>query len=148
MASSSTAFRVPSGFSLNDNIFIFDGTVDPTTAFTDYGIPPAGSLYLKTNDGTAYIKTDSIASSWAQLIGSSTPQYDIDLFLFGAGNDGDATLTTGTTTLTRDWYYHNLTMSGSAVINTAGFRLFVSGTLDLTGLTTGILAGRFQLPPV
>jgi hypothetical protein len=50
--------------------------------------------------------------------------------LYGAGGDGNATIT-GTTTLTKDGYYDNLTVNGT--LNTANFRLFVSGTLAGTG---------------
>ncbi len=60
----------------------------------------------------------------------------LDLHLFGDGSDGDVSISSGTTTLTRDMYYHNLTISGTGVIETAGCRIFVSGTLDISAAPT------------
>ena len=49
------------------------------------------------------------------------------------GSDGNVTIS-GTVVLARDMYYNNLTVSGASnVINTQGYRIFVAGTLDLTG---------------
>lgn len=48
--------------------------------------------------------------------------------LFGDGSDSDATIT-GTTTLTEDMFYRNLTIAGGGVLVTSGFRVFVSGVL-------------------
>lgn len=52
---------------------------------------------------------------------------------FGDGSDGVVSLSSGTTTLSRDMYYTNLTLSGTAKIVTAGWRIFVSGTLTISG---------------
>lgn len=51
---------------------------------------------------------------------------------FGDGSDGDLTISSGTTTLQRDQFYSSVTISGTARLNPNGFRIFVSGTLDLT----------------
>lgn len=51
---------------------------------------------------------------------------------FGDGNDGDATIS-GNTSLTADVFYNNLTVNTGITLTTAGFRLFVKGTLTLTG---------------
>jgi hypothetical protein len=51
--------------------------------------------------------------------------------LFGDGSDGDVTISGGLTTLTRDMYYHNLTINAGQ-LNPGGFRVFVSGTLTLS----------------
>lgn len=50
---------------------------------------------------------------------------------FGDGSDGDVTVTTAIT-LTRDMYYHNLTISGGGALNAAGFRIQVQNILDIT----------------
>lgn len=60
---------------------------------------------------------------------------------FGPGFDGDLTLTSATYTggplsngiLTRDAYFNNLTISGAGRILTNGWRIFVRGTLDISG---------------
>jgi hypothetical protein len=50
--------------------------------------------------------------------------------LFGDGSDGDVTISSATT-LTRDSYYHNLTIAAGQALNPGGYRIFVSGTLTL-----------------
>lgn len=71
--------------------------------------------------------------------------------VFGDGSDGDATISSGTTTLSRDMYYRNLTISGTGKLDTAGWRIFVSGVLDLTNapadaITETIAAGNTGAP--
>jgi hypothetical protein len=50
--------------------------------------------------------------------------------LFGNGADGNQTITANTS-LTRDTYYHDLTVSSGVTLNPGGFRILVSGTLTL-----------------
>ena len=52
--------------------------------------------------------------------------------IFGDGSDG-ATTTFGIVTLTRDMYYSNLTISTTSTIITAGYRIYVSGSLINNG---------------
>jgi hypothetical protein len=52
---------------------------------------------------------------------------------YGDGSDGSVTVSSGTTTLTRDMYYSNLTVSANAAVETGGFRIYVSDTLTLSG---------------
>jgi hypothetical protein len=52
-------------------------------------------------------------------------------FLFGDGSDGDVTLVSDGT-LTRDMFYNDLNLS-TFTLNTAGFRVFVKGTLSGSG---------------
>jgi hypothetical protein len=70
-------------------------------------------------------------TSQLNLNDSTNSQPKFELF-FGGGNDGDVTLTSGVTTLTRDMFYRNLTISGTASILPTGYRIFVSETLNLT----------------
>lgn len=49
---------------------------------------------------------------------------------FSDGSDGNVTVT-GTTTLTRDMFYNNLTVSGGVTLNTANYRIFVRGTCTI-----------------
>lgn len=53
--------------------------------------------------------------------------------LFGSGADGDVSLSSGTVTLTRNMHYNNLTLSGTAVLDTNGFIVFVKNTLNISG---------------
>lgn len=58
---------------------------------------------------------------------------------YGDGSDGNVTIS-GTVTLVRDMYYNNLTVSGASnIININGYRIFVAGTLDLTGAVLGAI---------
>lgn len=52
---------------------------------------------------------------------------------FGTGADGAVTQS-GTTTLTRDMYYSSLTIPQGNGILTNGFRIYVTGTLSLSGV--------------
>lgn len=53
--------------------------------------------------------------------------------IFGTGIDGDITITSGTTTLTRDMYYNNLTLNTGAILNANSYLIFVKGTLTQEG---------------
>jgi hypothetical protein len=55
--------------------------------------------------------------------------------LLGDGSDGDVTIAAGTTNLTRDMYYNNLTLATSSILRPNGFLIFVKGTL--TQISTG-----------
>jgi hypothetical protein len=58
---------------------------------------------------------------------------------FGDGSDGTVSITTGTTTLTRDQYFDTLSISNGATLKTNGYRVFcktsitIDGTLDCSG---------------
>lgn len=56
---------------------------------------------------------------------------------FGDGSDGTVTIPAGTTTLTRDMYYDNLTILAGRFLRTAGYRVFVRNTLTIAA-TGGI----------
>ena len=58
--------------------------------------------------------------------------------IYGPGGDGDVTIT-GTTILTQDMYYNNLTVNSGTNLVTNGFRVFVKETLTNNG-TIGLPA--------
>lgn len=51
---------------------------------------------------------------------------------FGAGEDGDLTINSGTTTLARNMHYRNLTVTGTARLNPNGFEILVKEELTIT----------------
>lgn len=51
--------------------------------------------------------------------------------IFGDGADGDVTISTNTS-LTRDMYYRNLTITSAAEVDVDGWRIFVADTLTMT----------------
>ena len=97
-----------------------------TAGSTTYTLPSADG-----SSGQALTTNGSATLSWAS-VGSMS--YDT---IFGVGSDGDVTPTANTTTtLSKDMYYGNLTITGSTTkINTAGYRIFVRGTLDVSQYT-------------
>ena len=59
--------------------------------------------------------------------------------IYGSGLDGSVVMTGTSNTLTADMFYHNLTLSDNATLDTAGYRLFVKNTL---AVGSGVVIGR------
>lgn len=59
--------------------------------------------------------------------------------IFGTGSDGNVVISSGTTTLVRDMYYKNLTISGTGKLRTAGFKVYVENILDLSAAPDGAI---------
>ena len=59
--------------------------------------------------------------------------------VFGIGVDGTVAISSGTTTLTRDMHYASLTVSGTGALKTNGWKVYVSGTLDISNAPAGAL---------
>jgi len=98
------------------------------TAMLDAFTSGAKGLAPASGGGTAnFLRADA---TWADPTTYANGIFDGQFF--GDGSDGNVTISSGTTTLTRDMYYNDLTISGTGQLNTAGFRVFVAGTLDIT----------------
>lgn len=52
--------------------------------------------------------------------------------LFGDGSDGSVTIS-GNTTLSRDMYYQNLTINSGITLDTANYRIYATGTVNIIG---------------
>ena len=74
--------------------------------------------------------TSNNTDVFAQTIGGGTSATLFD-GAFGDGSDGDGLITGGTTTLTRDWYYNNLTIDSTGILKPRGQHIFVKGTLTI-----------------
>lgn len=85
---------------------------------------PIGSIALNSVFGNVYKKIGTENTDWAEL--------ETNIPIFGTGADGNVTISSGTTTLTRDMFYENLTISGTGALKTNGYRVFVKDTLTLT----------------
>lgn len=92
-----------------------------------------GTIGAETSGAAATAQAAAIAAS--DPVGTSATWQD--WVIFGDGSDSDVTLSAGTTTLTRDMYYNNLTLSGTAVFNLAGWKVHVLGNLDITAAAAG-----------
>lgn len=90
---------------------------------------------------TGQFKIGDGATAWNSLSykGTTGPTQTQPYRSFGDGSDGNVTISSGTTTLTRDMYYNNLTMSGTGILSTSGYRVFVKGILDLTAAQVGAI---------
>ena len=87
-------------------------------------------------DPSSTTSQDAATANWVTtLVG--TPA--LALWLFGDGADGTLSAGFGTVTLTRDTYYSSVTFQAGDVINTANFKLFVSGTLNIAAADAGAI---------
>lgn len=106
------------------------GTSPTITTPTITSIVNSGTLTVPTGGGTI-ATTAGVTNSIIQ---------SLEPIFFGDGSDGDLTLTT-TLSLTRDMFYNNLTISGATgVLATNGYRVFVAGTLDVTGAVANAIS--------
>lgn len=62
----------------------------------------------------------------SEILGSKLRSHEI----YGDGSDGSVSITSNTS-LTRDVYYTDITISNNAHLDTAGYRLFFNGTLTI-----------------
>lgn len=90
---------------------------------------------------TGQFKIGDGVTAWTGLTykGTTGPTQTLPYRSFGDGSDGNVTISSGTTTLTRDMYYGNLTMSGTGTLITSGYKVFIKGILDLTAAQVGAI---------
>lgn len=91
-----------------------DGTSGNPLAVSPASGAAAGSMSAANFTKLAGLPSDSLGLGW----------------VFGDGSDGDVTLGAGSTTMTRDMFYRNLTIPSGSTL-TGGSRVFVSGTLQI-----------------
>lgn len=75
---------------------------------------------------------ETLAYDWTGTSTFSGTVLGLSNGIFGDGNDGAST-TAGNYTLTRDMYFDSLTINSGVILKTAGFKLFVKGTLTVNG---------------
>ena len=122
-----------------------------TAALSPYALttslPAASTATPLVDSGTGAVGT---ATTWARadhvhpqpaISGGDT----VDIAYFGDGSDGAVSITT-TVALTRDMYYTDLAISGAGILQTNGFRIFVSGTLDLSAAGAGAITHAVVFP--
>jgi len=127
--SSTTAFAIPSSLasSTASSTTIVVATKSSTGKIDPTFLNGSGESY--TFNGTTTF------NGTVNILGSS------NLLIYGDGSDGNVTISSGTTTLTRDMYYNNLTVNGTGTLDTAGFNVFVRG---LTTVDTSAGGGGIQ----
>ncbi len=107
-----------------------------------FGIPISGVDIIMLLEGMAagtrlsHTKLDDIVAASHH---TQTPVSG--LAIFGDGSDGDSVTAgggAGDLTLTRDMFYNDLTITAGDVMTTAGWRVFVKGTLTNNGIIENI----------
>lgn len=75
-------------------------------------------------------KLSQFDSTSSNIVGDTDVENPPSGYNFGTGEDGDATIS-GSTTLTREMYYRNLTVTAAGNLNPGGYRIYVSGILTI-----------------
>ena len=92
-------------------------------------------IQLQYNSGTPRMYAGDGADQFLEYDGTNLTLNNSPLALqdmFGDGSDGTATISSNTA-LTADAFYDDLTINSSIILDTAGYRLFVKGTLTVNG---------------
>jgi hypothetical protein len=114
-------------------------SVASNTLFGDITLSAEGQVGITINGQTIAINVAGSGGGGGGGTGSSALLQAI----YGNGSDGDVTIAAGTTTLTRDMYYNNLTVTGTLATN--GWRVFcktsVSGAGTISNNPTAATAG-------
>ena len=117
-------------------------TVQPTGQLTGPAFYTSYGVLINDNAGNITTTNGTVTGQFLQANVGALPSWNnLYMYQFGDGYDGNVTITTNNFTggpvtagaLTRDAYFQNLTISGAGSLSTNGFRIFVAGTLDLTG---------------
>ena len=98
-----------------------------------------GEMGVTTDTNIFKIGTGSTAWNSLATAPTASPTQTIAYRSLGDGGDGNVTISSGTTTLTRDMFYNNLTISGTGSIFTNGYRIFVKNILDLSNAPVGAI---------
>lgn len=123
---------------------IFDGALILTHNATTLDLP--GNLDITTVAGDSMIIESKWAGNWKVLSYTkndgqaiitanvaSNVAFSTLYNVFWDGSDGNVTINSSTTTLTRDMYYNNLTVTSPGVLNPNGYKVYVKGTLSGNG---------------
>ncbi len=125
-------------------IYANNAAVLTVAANGNIGINNAAPIHKLSVNGIAYFQANTNFAANVEFAtvptvnGVAIPMTSADYsqLLFGDGSDGNTTIS-GNVTLSRDMYYMNLTLDTAASVNAAGYRIFVSSTLDLTNAPAG-----------
>src|SRR5258706_287458 len=101
-------------------------TATQSTAILDTFTSGAKGLDPGIGGGTTnFLRADG---TWSNAIDAVSAG-----IIYGDAAQGDVTLGAGTTTLTADQFYNNLTINVGDTLATGGYRVYVKGTLTLNG---------------
>lgn len=116
------------------------GSPDSSTTVKGIGqvsvapVSPTTPIFVGDNDPRVPTQSENDALAGTGTPSSSNKYVTEDTFdaiyKFGDGSDGDVTISSPTT-LTRDMYYNNLTITNT--LTTSGYKVFVAGTISGAG---------------
>lgn len=98
-----------------------------------------GELVVEYDTGKFKIGDGSTTYNSLSYAGQTGPAQTSPYRSFGDGSDGNVTISSGTTTLSKDMYYNNLTLSSTGQLDVNNFKIFVKGILDLSNAGTGAI---------
>ena len=107
-------------------------TVSPAVTGSAPAITASGS------DTNVSLNVATKGTGTLQINGVSQSAYSASP-LFGTGADGTVTISSGTTVLSRDMNYANLTINGTGALNTNGYRVAVINNLDVSAAQSGAI---------
>jgi hypothetical protein len=112
---------------------------------TNAKLAQMATMTIKGNDSGSTADPSDLSISQVQAIvgttgGTGGSPTVADAIIFGSGGEGNLSISSGTTQLAHDTYYADLTISGTAKLQTNGWRVFVSGTLDISGAPAGAIS--------
>jgi hypothetical protein len=122
------------------------GSASPDAVVTAFGGDPNGVLTrskgaLCIDTATPQVWQNTTGAAVWQPVGGTVSSFAGLSAMWGDASDGNLTLGAGTTVLARDMCWNNLTVPVGSTLDTAGFRVFVFGTLAGGG-TIGRIANN------
>lgn len=141
----------PAGTDVTNILDAADGNDDKKVTLADLPISTATQTALNAKQDSLGFTPEDVANKATNLNSPDNTTYPTtqavvsrinaeDVDYFGGGADGDVTIT-GNVSIVRDMYYNNLTLSGAGNIFTSGYRVFVAGTLTVSG---AVSAGKIN----
>lgn len=104
------------------------------TSLSDYALDVSGNIQISSLSGVGVrVLVPDINGnlSTAAAPGGTVDETGLVSIMFGDGSNGDVSIASGVTTLTKEMNYNNLTLMNGATLNTAGYIVRVKGVLTM-----------------
>lgn len=114
--------------------FTIDKLAIGKNSLSEYALDVSGNLQISSLSGVGIrvLVPDSNGNlSTAEAPGGTVNETGLVSAMFGDGSNGDVSLFSGTTILTKEMNYNNLTLNNGAILETAGYIVRVKGILTM-----------------